>query len=394
MSQRRKVAVVTSTRADYGLLRWPMRAIAASARLELQLIVTGTHLAPGFGMTQDEIERDGFTVDARIEMLLDSDSAAGTSHSMALALSGMADVLERLAPDLVMVLGDRFEILAVAAATLIARRPLCHIAGGDVTEGAYDDAMRHAISKMAHLHFPTNEYSARLLEQMGEAPHTVHCVGNPALDAIAQVETLTRDEFFARVGLVPRARNILFTYHPVTLADEPGGAEIARVLAGLDLLGPEVGILVTGSNADTGHGPIRRAINEFVSSRAHVHYVESLGQMLYFNALRRVDAVVGNSSSGLLEAPSFSVPTVNIGPRQDGRLRAASVRDCAPQADAIARAVAAAFASDCTAVVNPYGDGHASVRIVAVLEGMDSPARLLHKKFHRIAAIDSSAGES
>ena len=206
----------------------------------------------------------------------------------------------------------------------------------------------------------------------------------------AQVETLERDEFYARVGLVPRARNILFTYHPVTLADEPGEAEIARVLAGLDALGPAVGILVTGSNADTGHGPIRRAISEFVSSRAHVRYVESLGQMLYFNALRRVDAVVGNSSSGLLEAPSFKVPTVNIGPRQDGRLRAASVIDCEPRAIAITRAVEAAFASDCTAVVNPYGDGHASERIVAVLEGLDSPARLLHKKFHRIAAVDGA----
>ena len=391
MKPRRRIAVVTSTRADYGLLRWPMRAIAASSALELQLIVTGTHLAPGFGMTVHEIERDGFAIDARIEILLDSDSAVGTSHTMSLALAGMAGALERLAPDLVLVLGDRYEILAVAAATLIARRPLCHIAGGDVTEGAYDDAMRHAISKMAHLHFPTNAESARLLLQMGEAPHSVHCVGNPALDAINQVEYLERKAFFARVGLTPRARNILFTYHPVTLGDEAGETEIARVLSALEALGPEVGMLVTGSNADTGHGAVRSAIEAFVQRNANVRFVESLGQMLYFNALRQVDAVVGNSSSGLLEAPSFHVPTVNIGPRQDGRLRAASVIDCAPQVDDIARAIATALATDCSAVVNPYGDGHTSARIVSVLENLDDPAALLRKKFHRV--VSANAGE-
>lgn len=391
MKLRRKIAVVTSTRADYGLLLWPMRAIAASTELELQLVVTGTHLAPGFGMTVREIERDGFNIDARIEILLDSDSAVGTSGTMALALAGMAGALDRLAPDLVMVLGDRYEILAIASATLIAGRPLCHIAGGDVTEGAYDDAIRHAISKMAHLHFPTNAESARLLVQMGEAPHTVHCVGNPALDAINQVDYLAREAFFARVGLAPRTRNILFTYHPVTLGDEAGDTEIARVLNALIALGPEVGILVTGSNADTGHGTVRGAIDAFVKRNANVRYVESLGQMLYFNALRQVDAVVGNSSSGLLEAPSFKLPTVNIGSRQDGRLRATSVLDCAPQIDAISRAIAAAFAMDCGAVVNPYGDGHSSARIVAVLEELHEPARLLRKQFHRIANVD--AGE-
>ncbi len=389
---RRKIAVVTSTRADYGLLRWPMHAIAASTKLELQVIVTGTHLAPSFGMTVHEIEHDGFAIDARFEILLDSDSAVGTSQTMALAVAGMAVTLERLKPDLVMVLGDRYEILAVAAATLIARRPLCHIAGGDVTEGAYDDAMRHAISKMAHLHFPTNASSARLLEMMGEAPHTVHCVGNPALDAMQQVEYLSRDAFFARLGYTPRVRNILFTYHPVTLGTEAGEVEIARVLTALEALGQSVGILVTGSNADTGHSSLRHAIDEFVRRNANVHFVESLGQALYFNALRHVDAVVGNSSSGLLEAPSFKVPTVNIGSRQDGRLRAASVLDCPPQLEAIERAVAAAFAMDCSAVINPYGDGHSSARIVAVLEGLDEPARLLHKKFHRV--VGAQTGET
>lgn len=391
MTRRRKIAVVTSTRADYGLLRGPMRAIAASAALELQLIVTGTHLAPGFGMTVREIERDGFAVDARIEILLHSDSAVGTSHTMSLALAGMAGALDRLAPDLVLVLGDRYEILAVAAATLIARRPLCHIAGGDVTEGAYDDAMRHAISKMAHVHFPTNAASARLLLQMGEAPHTVHCVGNPALDAINQVEYLEREAFFARIGFTPRARNILFTYHPVTLGDEAHGSEIARVLAALEMLGPEVGILVTGSNADTGHGAVRDAIDAFVKRNANVGFVESLGQMLYFNALRQFDAVVGNSSSGLLEAPSFKVPTVNIGPRQDGRLRATSVIDCAPQVEDIAGAIAAAFTLDCSTVVNPYGDGRTSARIVSVLEGLGEPSALLRKKFHHLGT--ANAGE-
>lgn len=391
MKPRRKIAVVTSTRADYGLLRWPMRAIAASPELELQLVVTGTHLAPGFGMTVHEIERDGFNIDARIEILIDSDSAVGTCATMALALAGMAGAIERLAPDFVLVLGDRYEILAVAAATLIARRPLCHIAGGDLTEGAYDDAMRHAISKMAHVHFPTNAESARLLIQMGEAPHTVHCVGNPALDAINQVEYLERDAFFTRVGLAPRTHNILFTYHPTTLGDEAGDTEIARVLKALEMLGPEVGILVTGSNADTGHGAVRAAIDAFVKRNANVRYVESLGQMLYFNALRRVDAVVGNSSSGLLEAPSFKLPTVNIGSRQDGRLRAASVLDCAPQVDDIGRAITAALATDCSAVTNPYGDGHTSARIVAVLEGMAEPAALLRKKFHYV--VSGNAGE-
>lgn len=390
MGARRKVAVVTSTRADYGLLRWPMRAIAASPSLQLQVIATGTHLAPAFGMTVTEIERDGFDIDARVEMLLASDTAVGTSQSAALALAGIAEALARLAPDLVLLLGDRFEILAAATAALLARRPIAHLAGGDLTEGAYDDAMRHAISKLAHLHFPTNAEAARRLAQMGEDPRRIHCVGNPALDALAAIETLAREELFARVGLAPRARNILFTYHPVTLGEDAAHDEIARVLAGLEALGPEVGIIVTGANADTGHGAIRRAIAAFVQAHDNACYVESLGQRLYFNALRQVDAVVGNSSSGLLEAPSFRVPTVNIGRRQDGRLRAASVIDCAAEADAISAAVTAAFARDVSAATNPYGDGHASERIVAVLEGIAEPARLLHKQFQHLTATAGS----
>lgn len=381
MTDVRRIAVVTSSRADYGLLRCPMLALRDCADLDLRLIVTGTHLAPGFGTTVTEIERDNFVIAERVEMLLDSDSAVGTSHSMGLALMGMARAYAALRPDLVLLLGDRYEIFAAAAAALIARIPLAHIAGGDITTGAYDDAMRHAITKMAHVHFPSTEQAAKVIRQLGEDPEQIHCVGNPALDAIGRVDELPRAEVFARLGLAPRARNVIVTYHPVTLGGGDAAAEIDALLTALTAAGPDLGIIITGANADTGHAMLRRALAAFADSHPNAVLHESLGQALYFNTLRQVDAVIGNSSSGLLEAPSFGIPTVNIGPRQDGRVRAGSIIDCAPQRDAIVSAMQQAAALDCSNITNPYGDGRASERIVAVLRALEAPRDLLRKTF-------------
>ena len=377
------ILAVTGARSDWGLLVPVLRAIRHDGAFDLRLAVTGQHLVAG-SPSLEAIRADGFSADHKVDMGIDGDSAEAVTAAMAHGLAGFGALLASQRPGLMLVLGDRYETLAAVEAALVARVPVAHLCGGDVTEGAIDDAIRHAITKMAHLHFVTNADAARRVAQLGEDPARIHTVGSPGLDRIAEIEPMGREAFFAAVGLTPRARNLLVTFHPVTLADDTGRQHQALLDALADL--DEVGLIFTGSNADPGARAIDARTRAFVASRDNAVFFESLGSARYFSALRHVDAVVGNSSSGLCEAPSFAVATVNIGERQDGRPRAASVIDCEPTREAIAAALQRAFGFDRAGVENPYGDGHAAPRIVAVLRKIGDPASLLRKRFMDLPA--------
>ena len=386
MAARRRICVVTGSRAEYGLLYWVIRDLQADAEIELQLVATGMHLAPEFGLTYRVIEQDGFRIDERVEMLVSSDTPSGIAKSIGLGVIGFGDAFARLRPDIAVVLGDRYEILAAAQAALVAGIPIAHIAGGDSTEGAYDEAIRHSITKMAHIHFVTNAPAGQRVRQMGEDPASVHIVGSPGIDYISRMRLRTRDELARDLGCAFLPRNLLVTFHPVTL--EPGESEtqFSALLDALDGLGDGVGLFFTGPNADTGGRRLREMVDGFAASRSHARVYTSLGQVNYLSLMAQVDAVVGNSSSGLYEAPSLRKAAVNIGDRQKGRLFADSVINCAPARDAIAAAIAEAFARDCSRTVSPYGDGHAAERIVAVLKGIAEPRNLLKKRFHLLEA--------
>lgn len=379
----RRICVVTSSRADYNLLYWVMKRIRETQGLILQIAVTGMHLSPEFGLTRTVIEADGFTIDAAVEGLLSSDTAVGVAKSVGVTTIGFADALARLSPDIIVLLGDRFELLAVAQAALIARIPIAHIAGGDTTEGAYDEAIRHSITKMSHLHFVTNEDARRRVLQLGEDPKYVFNFGSPGLDYIRHAKLLDRTELERALGLTLRARNLLVTFHPVTLDETASAIHMSHLLTALAGLGEDAAIIFTMPNADNDGRAIRALIEDFVrDSGGRAAAFESLGPLLYLSAMSHVDIVVGNSSSGLYEAPSFQKPTVNIGDRQRGRLRASSVIDCAAEADAISSAIQRAFTMDCSRVVNPYGDGFAADKIVAQLAAVPDPRALLKKTFH------------
>ena len=379
---KRVVAVVTGSRADYGLLYWLMKEIEADAGLSLRVLVTGMHLAPEFGQTWRHIEADGFRIDERVEMLLSSDSAQGVAKSVGLGVIGFADALARQRPDILVLLGDRFEILSAAQAALVARIPVAHIAGGDVTEGAFDEAIRHSITKMSHLHFVTNAVAAARVVQLGEDPSTVFNVGSPGVDFINRLSFLDRATLERDLGLRFLPRNILVTFHPATLDEMPAERQIGELFSALQRLGPGVGIIITKPNADPAGRALSDRIDAFVEAMPNATAHASLGQARYLSVMSMVDAVVGNSSSGLYEAPTLRKATVNIGSRQRGRLMAASVINCEPEGDAIYAAIERALGMDCRDVVNPYGDGTSSARIKDVLKKVVDPARLVAKRFH------------
>lgn len=378
---KRKICIVTGSRAEYGLLFWIINEITADPDLDLQLIATGMHLSPEFGLTHRVIEEDGFRINDKIEMLLSSDTAVGVTKSLGLGVIGFAESFDRLKPHLVVVLGDRFEMLAAAQAALIARIPLAHIAGGDTTEGAFDESIRHSITKMAHLHFVTNKDAARRVLQLGENPDHIYTVGSPGIDAIKRIRLLSREELEIQLAFKFRKRNLLITFHPVTLDTQPSGTQFKELLDALDKLDHETGIIFTLPNADTGGRIIIKMIEDYVSLRPHAKLYPSMGQVRYFSAMAQVDAVVGNSSSGLYEAPTFKKPTVNIGDRQKGRIQASSVISCRPTTAEILSAINEAFGKDCSSVVNPYGDGDSSLKIVTTLKSIPDYSRLLKKHF-------------
>ncbi len=379
----RKVCVVTGSRAEYGLLSVVMEEIRKDPLFTLQVAATGMHLSPEFGLTYRTIEQDDFAIDAKVEMLLSSDTPVGIAKSIGLGVSGFSDVFHALKPDLLLVLGDRFEIFAAAQAALVARIPVAHIAGGDTTEGAFDEAIRHSITKMAHLHFVTNEASAKRVRQMGEDPAHIYDVGSPGIDVIRRIEPLEREELEKKLGFIFRKRNLLVTFHPVTL-DSLAEAQCQELLNALDSYGTDFGVIFTKPNADTQGRAIAQMVEQYVAARPHAKVFTSLGQRFYLSVVALVDAVVGNSSSGLYEVPSFKKPTVNIGDRQKGRLQATSVINCRPEAKDIVRAIDRAFSMDCSNAVNPYGNGDSAGKIAAALRAIPDYSALLKKRFFDI----------
>ena len=380
----RKICVVTGSRAEYGLLRWVMDEIRNTSDLQLQLIVTGMHLSPEFGLTYREIEQDGFSIDYKVEMLLSSDTTTSVTKSMGLGLIGFAEALNYLKPDLILVLGDRFEIFSAATAAMVARIPIAHLHGGESTEGAFDEAIRHSITKMSHLHFvAAEEYRQRVI-QLGEHPDRVFLVGGLGIDSMYRLSLLDRDALEASLDFKFGPKNLLVTFHPTTLENTTSQQQMEELLAALDLL-EDTNLIFTMPNADTDSRVIMELIESFVVKHSNAHAYTSLGQLRYFSCLQFVDGVIGNSSSGLLEAPSFGIGTINIGERQRGRLKASSVIDCVSEKTAISDAIAKLYSNDfqigLKKVINPYGKAGASEKIVRILQNY-SLESILRKSFY------------
>jgi UDP-N-acetylglucosamine 2-epimerase (non-hydrolysing)/GDP/UDP-N,N'-diacetylbacillosamine 2-epimerase (hydrolysing) len=376
-----EICVVTSTRADYGLLYPVLRALVQHNRYRLQLVVTGTHLSEQFGHTVDEIKADGFEITEQIEILEPGDTPAAISATIGRAAGQFGSLFERMRPDLVLVLGDRYEMLPVALTAHIARIPVAHLCGGDVTKGAIDDAIRHSISKLSQLHFVTNEESGRRVRQLGEDPDHIYVVGETGIDNIRLMKFLSREQLGSELGYEWRKHNLLVTFHPVTLGDTPSIEQLEHLLLALDELGSDYGIILTFPNADPEGRAMLERLHKFAADRDNVHAYASLGRKRYLSAMHHVDAVVGNSSSGLIEGPAMPTATVNIGNRQEGRPLADSVVQCDVDRGEIVKAVKRAVAMDCSRTMNPYGDGHATEKIIAVLDGIEDFSALTTKRF-------------
>ena len=369
----KKVCVVTGSRADYGLLRWVIEGIRDSSKLELQLVATGMHLSPEFGLTWREIEADGLMVDRKVETLLSSDTPVGIAKSMGLGMIGFADAYAELKPDLVLVLGDRYEVFAAAVAAMTACIPIAHLHGGETTEGAIDEAIRHSITKMSQLHFvATEEYRHRVI-QLGEDPARIFLVGGLGVDSILRLPLLPQADLEESLGLSFSKRNLLITFHPETLKPGTAQGQMAELLVSLEQQ-EQTTLIFTMPNADAGGRILLRMVGDFVEDHANAYAYTSLGQLRYLSCLQYVDGVVGNSSSGLTEVPSFKKGTVNIGDRQKGRVRATSVIDCAPESGSILAAVqhlySQQFQEMLPTIENPYGRGGASQAIVGIIESI------------------------
>jgi GDP/UDP-N,N'-diacetylbacillosamine 2-epimerase (hydrolysing) len=380
----RKICVITGSRADYGLLRWVMQEVKDDPELTLQIIVTGMHLSSTFGFTYKEIEADGFTIDFKSETLTALDTAVGIAESMGRGLTECAKAFSNLQPDLIVVLGDRFEIFAAVAAALVAKIPVAHLHGGETTVGAFDESLRHSITKMSQLHFvAAKEYRDRVI-QLGENPNKVFLVGGLGIDSIKKLTLLSKIELEAELKLKLADKSLLVTFHPVTLETETAERQIKELLDALSKL-LETTLIFTMPNADTGGFHIIKMIEEFVASHANAKVFTSLGQLRYLSCIAHVDGVVGNSSSGLTEVPTFKKGTINIGDRQSGRLQARSVINCAPKtqsiSDAIERLYSVDFQASLPETTNPYGEGGASAKIVKVLQDA-SLEGIVKKTFH------------
>jgi GDP/UDP-N,N'-diacetylbacillosamine 2-epimerase (hydrolysing) len=365
------VCVVTGTRAEYGLLYWLMKGINEERGLKLQVVVTGMHLSPEFGLTVNEIENQ-FTIDSKIEMLLSSDTPVGISKSIGLGTISFSETFQRLAPDLIVVLGDRFEIFSAVTAAMIARIPIAHISGGEATEGSIDEPIRHSITKMSHLHFTATEIYKKRVIQLGEQPDRVFNVGGLGIDNIKKLKLLSKLEFEDSISFKLNRTTFLVTFHPTTLEKASAKVQFQQLLDSFSSL-PDVTIIFTKSNSDTDGRVINQMIDSYVSENiTNCVAFSSLGQLRYLSALDIVDCVVGNSSSGLAEAPSFKVPTINIGDRQRGRIMADSVINCDPYIESISAAIKLALSDDfqnnLKLVKNPYGEGGASDKILNIIK--------------------------
>jgi UDP-hydrolysing UDP-N-acetyl-D-glucosamine 2-epimerase len=383
---KRKICIVTGTRADYGLLYWVIKEIEDDPDLTLQLVVTGAHLEVGFGHTVDVISQDGFHIDRHVKMDIVDDSSTSIAAAMAMGLTGLAKAFSELAPDIIVLLGDRYEALAAAEAALLTRIPLAHISGGETTEGAIDDAMRHAITKMSHIHFTSTAVYRNRVIQLGEDPNQIHNVGALGLDGISRLKLL-RQKNLEKALAHPLGKSFfLVTFHPVTLTGEGDGIEyLHNLLRALESF-PSHLILFTGVNADPGHEEIRDAIKQFSDLREDRVFIHnSLGQVCYLSAMKICDAVIGNSSSGIVEAPVLSVPTINIGSRQKGRLRAPSIIDCSGNKDHITAAIQKSLQPEFRNFIKnqslPYGEPGAASRIKEKLKDT-SLNQILVKHFY------------
>ncbi|KPL98067.1 UDP-N-acetylglucosamine 2-epimerase [Vibrio splendidus] len=384
----RKICVVTATRAEYGLLKCLLEDIQNDSVLELQLISTGSHLSPEFGLTNQQILDDGFVVNKTVEILLSSDTPVGVSKSMGLAQISFSEAFDELKPDIVVVLGDRYELIPIVSAANIARIPVAHLSGGELTEGAIDELIRHAVTKLSQLHFTAmDEYSTRVI-QMGEQPERVFTVGEVGLDNLLRMQLMSKDEFENSISCKLKERNLLFTYHPETTQDI---AEVERdfreILSALDTLEHTL-VIFTKANADVGGRLINKMIDKYVAENTEKAIAfTSLGQLRYLSALQYMDAVVGNSSSGIVEAPSFKLATINIGNRQKGRVRANSTIDVsvnkADLTSALAEVYAPEFMASLKHIVNPYGRGNSSEKVVQTLKTVELSS-LKTKQFYDV----------
>jgi GDP/UDP-N,N'-diacetylbacillosamine 2-epimerase (hydrolysing) len=385
MSNIRKICFVTGTRAEYGLLSLLMRKISDEPTLELQVIATGMHLSPEFGLTYTEIEQDGFKIDRKIESLLSADTSTSISKSVGLGIISFADAYHELSPDIIVLLGDRFEILSAATAALFAKIPIAHIHGGETTSGAYDEAIRHSITKMSWWHYvAAGDYEKRVI-QLGENPKRVFNVGGLGVDNISKIKLLDKQELMAETGLKFGKKNLLITYHPVTLENNTSKYHVQNMLDALNAF-EDIYLIFTMPNADSDGRVIIKMLEDYVQTHQNRSILfTSLGQIKYLSTLQYVDAVVGNSSSGLTEVPTFKIATINIGDRQDGRIKAHSVIDCEPTekdiSEAINRLYSIEFTNSLVKVTNPYGKGQASEKIFNSLKTFTIPTTQ-KKEFH------------
>ena len=381
----RKICVITGSRAEYGLLYWLMKSVQDDTKLELQVVATGMHLSPEFGMTYKEIEKDGFNIDRKVEMLLSADTSTAISKSTGLGMIGFADAFADLEPDIIVVLGDRFEILAASLAAFFARIPIGHIGGGEKTVGAFDDAIRHSITKMSWWHFTaTEEYQKRVV-QLGENPACVFIVGGLGADSIRKSQLLSKKELSRAIAFEFGRKNLLVTFHPVTLEKETSKKNFQFLLDALVEL-HDTHIIFTAPNADTDGRVIKKMIENFVSThKERTTCYTSMGHLNYHSTLQFVDGVVGNSSSGLAEAPMFKIGTINIGDRQKGRIKAESVIDCDPDKKSISKAIEKLYSKDfrekLKTVQNPYVYGNATEKIMNVIKTVPIPKEL-KKEFY------------
>jgi UDP-hydrolysing UDP-N-acetyl-D-glucosamine 2-epimerase len=381
-----KIAYVTTARSDYGPSFWLIHDLFADSRFEVGLVVGGSHLSKTHGNTVKEIEEDGWPIAARIPFLRGKGDDRSLGIAAGRALAGFAEFFANYRPDIVIVYGDRYELLPIAGAAVITRTPLAHLCGGDITEGAIDDQVRHAVTKLSHLHFPSTKRSAERIRQMGEEPWRIHQVGDPALDHILRSDHASADELTQHLGFVPDRNTLLVTFHPVTLELEQMPIQVRELAEALRAY--EGHVVITAPAPDPGGDVVRKALEALVRLRPKTILVENLGSHRYRGLLRLVGAMVGNSSSGLIEACSVPLPVVNIGARQNGRERAANVLDVPPKRNAIlsgiAQVLSPSFGASLISLMNPYGDGHTSQRVVTILGNLPSRQELMTKRFSPI----------
>jgi UDP-hydrolysing UDP-N-acetyl-D-glucosamine 2-epimerase len=379
---KRTIAVVTSSRADYSHLYWPLKDLAAHPDVDLKLIVLAAHLSPAFGNTVNEIEQDGFVIASRIECLLNSDTDVGMAKTLGLAVLGLTDVLAQMRPDLLLLIADRYEMLAPASVALTLRIPVAHIEGGEISEGAIDDAVRNALTKMAHIHFTSTDTARARVISMGEEPWRVHRAGAPSLDHLTRSKLLTRSELEQSLHIDIEPSPIVVAYHPVTLLQDTTQEADALFAALAQIEGQ---ILFCYPNADAGSHNLMQRTHEFIRQHRDAHVFVNLGAVTYWSLLKHAGLLLGNSSSGIMEAASFALPVVNVGLRQYGRERAPNILDAEPCVASILERVtiaqSAAFRESLRGMTNPYGDGHAAERIVHVLSSVSLDGLLRKRAF-------------